>query len=611
VSTATHIVGGEFQVSWSGTDVMYNVSMNMYYDDLHAAAGLFGEDLEIYPSIYRIVDDAFMGIVKLSRISTDFIPIGVEGCADLSLISTRLFKYNGVINLDGYTSPQGYYIVWERCCRNDQITNIDDPEKTGEVFYLQFAPVNLRNATPYFKPLTNQYWCVGVTHYLDYSGFDANGDELRYELSTPLAGSSTFGNVSPNFPTVDRTLQAPYDPVVWSSGYDVGNQITGSIPLSINATTGLVTFNAGATGLYVFGVKVSEYRAGVKIGEAVRDFQLLVQNCPVNFPPKIGLDKTFNNGVGQVEMFINEVKSIDLFFADATTTSQFLSDNITFVSVSSSLPLKAFQISGAAMLFPGRDTVKTQLIINPCNYVKINTETTLRVQIIVRDNRCPPMYDTLLFDLKLKIPDNDPPAIEVIPTGKLDNTMYPGDALQFTVEGTDADVLDKLTLTGQGNGFNLGDLQMYFNNVSDSSVTISSPFYWSPTCEVVNQGPFMIRFTVKDNSCIYSNASFIDVKVNVIDKVSTVDQYRPVNLITANSDGLNDSFYLYNAPDENCATYFKSVSIYNSWGSCVFYNTSRDFVWKPTSPTMDGIYYYTFDFNEHSINGWIHVIASE
>ena len=608
---ATHVVGGEFQVAWTGDGSNYNIFLNMYFDDIHAQSFLLDEDLDIYPSIYRKSDQAFMGNVRLTRRSIDFIPNGVEGCNDLSVIHTRLLRYQGNLNMDGYGSSDGYYIVWERCCRNQTILNITTPDNTGEVFYLEFAPNYIKNSTPYFVALTNQFWCKGVTHYLNYSGIDPDGDELRYELITPLAGNSDKYNSITGYPYYERNPPLPYRQVNWASGYNVNAQINGLIPLKVDRSTGIVTFNSATTGLFVFGINVSEYRNGIKIGETRRDFQLLIQNCPVNYPPQIGLDKTFANTVGQVEVFLNEVKSIDLFLADKTTTHQGLSENITFVRVISTLPTAMFQIGSAVMLYPGIDTVKTQLIISPCNYVKKNVETIERVKIVVKDNRCPPMYDTLLLDIKFKIPLNDPPTIEIIPTGSLDNTLYPGDVLNFTVKGLDNDVLDKLTLTGNGKGFNLGDKQMIFRNVSDSSISISSPFLWNPNCDLLNQGPWYVTFTVKDNSCIYSNFATTEVKLNVIDRTTNVEQYRPVNLITANNDGLNDSFSLFNAPLENCESYFKSISVYNAWGARVYYSTLQDFNWKPEGATKDAIYYYSFDFNSQAIDGWIQVIASE
>ncbi len=609
LSKGTHIVGGEFQIIWTGQDDFYNVFMNMYFDDIHGDPGLFTDDINIYASVYRKSDQAFMTNVQLTRYNIDFIPNVVTGCHDLSLIRTRLFRYAGIADFKNYLDPGGYYIVWERCCRNNNISNIFLPQFTGEVFYLQFTTTYLKNSTPYFKPLNNQFWCRGTTHYLDFSGVDPNGDQLRYELVTPMAGNSSLGNPSPNFPYQDRTQPEPYQPVIWLPGFGPNAQINGSVPLSINPTSGLLTFNSSSVGLFVFAVKVSEYRLGIKIGECIRDFQLLIQNCPVNAPPQIALDKTFSNGIGHVEMFINEVKSLDLFLADATTTSLFLPEHITFVSVMSNLPEGIFQISNAVMLFPGRDTVQTQLLISPCGLMKIDADRTERVRIVVRDNRCPPRYDTLVFDLTIKVPVNSPPDIQIIPNDGPNYTLYPGDILNFLVKATDPDPSDLLILVAEGVGFNLSDYWMTFHHITSLSPAVSN-FQWRVGCDFVNKGPWVVRFSVIDNSCMTTHIDWVDVTLNVFNRETNVDQYKPINLITANGDGMNDSFFLYNPPVETCDTYFKSIAVYNSWGSRVFYDHSRDFIWKPDA-NQNGIYYYYFDYNDRSLKGWIQVIGAK
>lgn len=606
---ATHIVGGDLQLVYTGQDNYYKVNMKMYFDDIHADPSLLYDDLTIHPSVYRKVDNAFITNVELTRDNIDFIENGT-GCSDMSIIRTRLLTFNGFINLENYTDLNGYYIVWERCCRNNAIVNINNPDNTGEVFYLEFPPVFLNNTTPYFKPLTNQYWCKGVNQYLDFSGVDPNGDELRYEMTDPLAGHSDGSqyNSSPNYPYISATASAPYSTVFWLAGYGKNAQIQGNTPLQVNATTGMLLFNANQNGLYVFSVKVSEYRRGIKIGESNREFQILIQDCPINYPPQIALNKSFGNGVGQIELFLNEVKSVDLFLADATTTTLMDTDNITLVGIVSNLNSSIFSLNTSTALFPGRDTVQTQLVINPCGYLKINTETTERVQIIVRDDRCPTMYDTLLLDIKFKIPINSPPILDILPNVGNHYNLYPGESIRFLVQGTDTDITDKLNLTAIGHGFELQDYNMNFQNVSGTAL-VSSPFSWTADCERAGAGPLRITFKVKDNSCVTSHETTQDVWLNVIDKVSNVEQYKPVNLVTANDDGLNDSFFMANPPLENCDYYFKSISIYNAWGARVFYNTSKDFVWKPEHFTKDGIYYYYFDFNKKEIKGWLQVVS--
>jgi gliding motility-associated-like protein len=56
-------------------------------------------------------------------------------------------------------------------------------------------------------------------------------------------------------------------------------------PMSIDPQTGIISAQPPNLGVYVFAVRVQEYRNGVKIGEVRRDIQYQVVNCLVTSPP--------------------------------------------------------------------------------------------------------------------------------------------------------------------------------------------------------------------------------------------------------------------------------------------------------------------------------------
>ena len=96
-------------------------------------------------------------------------------------------------------------------------------------------------------------------------------------MITPLNQKGTNQNsVSP----------APYPDVSWLPGYGANNAIQGSPALSVDARTGQLSVTATQLGLFVFAVRVEEYRNGLKIGEVRRDFQLLVIDCPPQTTPQ-------------------------------------------------------------------------------------------------------------------------------------------------------------------------------------------------------------------------------------------------------------------------------------------------------------------------------------
>ncbi|UOQ76589.1 hypothetical protein MUN84_18960 [Hymenobacter sp. 5516J-16] len=73
------------------------------------------------------------------------------------------------------------------------------------------------------------------------------------------------------------------------AGLGTQNQIPGNPTLGIDARTGRLMVRPTQLGLFVFGVRCTEYRGGQKIGETRRDFQLYVLNCPRNTVPSLQL----------------------------------------------------------------------------------------------------------------------------------------------------------------------------------------------------------------------------------------------------------------------------------------------------------------------------------
>lgn len=77
------------------------------------------------------------------------------------------------------------------------------------------------------------------------------------------------------------------------------------------------------------------------------------------------------------------------------------------------------------------------------------------------------------------------------------------------------------------------------------------------------------------------------------------------NLVTANSDYQNDCLHaVSNNKNERI-----NISIYNGWGSRIFYDTNYLNNWCPEAGTVDGVYYYDATYNNNcSKKGWVQVI---
>jgi hypothetical protein len=296
---ATHIVGGEIEMRHISGN-RYRFTLNLYFDDVNGLPDAKDAGF-IFPAIFRKSDNKRIdtelmamtrasdgvryGFMFLSEISDTPIPYIDPKCAVGSL-RTRHIIYSEDFILDPsfFSDPNGYYISWERCCRNNIIENIEEPGASGQTFYMEFPPIrqnsnNFINSTPRFPKANNPYACLNQPFTLSFAATDTDGDQLSYSLRTP-----TNGNSSP-FDVIPWGMSAPYAPVKWLSGYGVNNMVKGNPPMQISSATGEMTFTASETGLFVFAVACEERRNGVKIGETVREFQIMVLDCGGNNAP--------------------------------------------------------------------------------------------------------------------------------------------------------------------------------------------------------------------------------------------------------------------------------------------------------------------------------------
>src|SRR5690606_33249865 len=117
-------------------------------------------------------------------------------------------------------NPNGYYLTYERCCRNNLSINLQG-EYLGFVFTIDVPDPALANTSPIFNPFpADAYFCVNGNNFIDFGATDADGDSLAYSLTEPLKGFSNFLNTSP-----DTASTKPFSLVPWGAGYSTDNQV--------------------------------------------------------------------------------------------------------------------------------------------------------------------------------------------------------------------------------------------------------------------------------------------------------------------------------------------------------------------------------------------------
>ena len=289
VVRATHIIGGDMSMRAVGaTPGLFLLQLNQYWDQTKTSSG--NRDASVTLLIYRKNNPVLVERISLDLQETLPLTFDNTACATLRQLSFTQAKYYATYPFDTqkYTDPGGYYMVWERCCRTDDLTNINSNTAAGVgmVFYLEFPAmtkngVSFKNSAPDFRVPNGDYICINKPFTFNAGATDVDGDQLKYSLVTPLNGYTNRG-----VPTsIDQSPRSSYPTVSWAPGYDLSSIIPGNPALRIDPATGQLSVRANQTGLYLFTVQCEEYRNGVLIGVVRRDFQLPVVDCSRNTPP--------------------------------------------------------------------------------------------------------------------------------------------------------------------------------------------------------------------------------------------------------------------------------------------------------------------------------------
>ncbi len=285
---ANHILGGNFELNNTGFNGYYELKLNLFFDKVVRKNPDPAADNNLKIAIYQKSNNKLMKSLTLVtyQLSGNPFVYSNEQCAASQGLNVTVITYaqNIYLNPADYKDPQGYYIVWDRCCRN-VADNIINSSTVGMLFYLEFPPLldasglEFKNSSPQFSTPNGEYICKGQPFKFDNSAIDADGDEIRYSFVTPLSGFSNSTNAIP-----DPRASSNYPTISWVGGYDANIAIPSSPAMAID-NKGIITVKSDNLGLYVFSVLVEEFRNGVIIGRVRRDFQLKVIDCQA--PPPI------------------------------------------------------------------------------------------------------------------------------------------------------------------------------------------------------------------------------------------------------------------------------------------------------------------------------------
>jgi gliding motility-associated-like protein len=272
-ASASHIIGGDITVKSLGSN-RFKITL-LFFRDCSSSVNF---DDPIPLGIYDKVTNAQFMTDSMKLISITPIHLG-DSCFSPPNLCVEQGLFIDTISLPN--NPHGYYLSWERCCRNGVISNLVSPGTTGMVFYAEVPDPALFDSTPVFGTYPKAYMCVNQPNLLNFSATDADGDSLVYSLVKPYKGHTTASTS-----TLPNPLSAPYDTVTFLyPNYGMFNIVGGIPAMKINRSTGIISASPNVLGIFVFCVQVDEYRNHVKIGEIRRDIQYEVLACQNNLAP--------------------------------------------------------------------------------------------------------------------------------------------------------------------------------------------------------------------------------------------------------------------------------------------------------------------------------------
>ena len=277
----THLVGGDFHYVHLGGDE-YSIVLTVYRDcspantngtlfDDFAAVGMWDGTGIIGP------EDVITMTLSQTNVSTVPVEMGNPCGTPPPELCIEKAVYTATVELP--SNPYGWDLVYQRCCRNPTIVNLENfegGENAGmslEVHIPGTEALDGDNSSPAFQELPPVALCSNLPFVWDHSAVDPDGDDLVYSLCPPQQGGDP-NNAQPNPPTTPPYVDVPY-----VAGFSWDNPITADPSLSIDPNTGELTCTPTMPGQYAIGICAEEYRDGVLLSMVRRDFQFNVTTC--------------------------------------------------------------------------------------------------------------------------------------------------------------------------------------------------------------------------------------------------------------------------------------------------------------------------------------------
>lgn len=371
ITQARHIIGGELTYECLGAGFGnsrdYLITMHVYRDCSSTGAGF---DSPATFGIYRFANNQYEFVRTASIFPTppEQVPPPNNPCLIVPpnvCVQSATYQFN--VNLPLFNGS--YFIHWQRCCRNNTISNIINPQETGATYNVEItaAGQDSCNTSPVFNLFPPTVICVNDALNFDHSATDAEGDQLVYEFCAPLNGGGIAGaDGNPGMPTDCNGVTPnpanclpPYINVSFvGPTYTPTRPLAGNPVVTIDPVTGRITGTPEILGQFVVGVCVKEYRDGVLLSVVRRDFQFNVSTCEPTVEAGIQADAV----IGGQEFIINSCGSNTVNFVNESQLIAFINSYEWTFDINGTL--ETYDTRDVTITFPDVGNYSGKMIIN-------------------------------------------------------------------------------------------------------------------------------------------------------------------------------------------------------------------------------------------------------
>ena len=306
-SFATHIGGGNISYSCTGNPNEYLVTLSMYRDCNSLV--VFSDNPEIsFTNFCGLTNPANLILTIIDTLTQEVsqvcdASIGLTTCNGGVLPGYEQYIYSGLIT---FSAPcDSWNLEYELYNRNTSTNVVGEPlfHITASIFSVT-DPCNTSPVIVTDTPIP--YFCVNQPVSYDFGVVDVDGDELQFSFVNALGAGG--GNI------------------LYQAGFSSAQPIAG---ISINPSTGLVTFLPTLQGNFVVAILITELNvAGNVVGTLIHDMQFVVENCSnqvvlspsaANNFSNLGTGATFTGG-NTISMCNGDQFCLDIVFTDGNVS---------------------------------------------------------------------------------------------------------------------------------------------------------------------------------------------------------------------------------------------------------------------------------------------------